>query len=94
MAIDILVRPADGWLALIHDEQELDVGRVDLMGDGTIVVDGCLGPRTIGKLTDGMRTAAAGCYRAAVIRLHGAIVADAVQVPIDRRADDGERVGS
>lgn len=87
MAIDVVARPADGWLTLVHDDQELDVRGIVVEGDGTLLARGGRGIRYIGKLADSMILDVSRCDRAAVVRMHGARVAETVRVLLTNRVD-------
>jgi len=85
MAIDLVARPIDGCLTLVHDDQEMDVRALSVEADGVVSVMGAGGKRVIGQLTGSMIGDVRSCRRAVVVRMFGSDVAAAGAVPFENR---------
>lgn len=82
MAIDIVARPSDGIVTMIHDDPDLHVDALAMAADGALLASAAGRWWEIGVLTRAMAKDVRACFRAAVIRLSGHVVAEARAIPL------------
>jgi len=82
MAIDVITRPMDGWLTIVHDERNFMVSSLEITNDGRLIATGVQGRRLLGHLTASTLQESRVCDRAMIVHMEGNRVASARKVAL------------